>query len=67
VLIREADMKDVTDAVKADLDERTRRGVQEYGVTLGDAGLTEREILQHAYEEALDLAQYLKTRLLALE
>ncbi len=55
---------DVTAAVKADLDARTEKGVREYGQTLGEASLSDREILQHAYEEALDLAQYLKTLLM---
>ena len=58
-------MQDITAAVKADLDARTAQGVKEYGQPLHEAGLSEREILQHAYEEALDLAQYLKCRLLA--
>lgn len=54
----------VTEAVKADLDERTARGVRKYGAPLEKAGVSERELLQHAYEEALDLAQYLKTLLM---
>ena len=58
---------DVTAAVKADLDARTERGIQKYGTKLGSAGLSERAILQHAYEEALDLAQYLKTRLMEID
>jgi len=57
----------VTEAVKADLDARTRKGVKKYGQPLGETKLSDRELLQHAYEEALDLAQYLKTLLMALE
>lgn len=57
-------MDSVTEAVKADLDKRTERGLRKYGTGLGAAGLSERELLQHAYEEALDLAQYLKALLM---
>ena len=59
-------MEDVTAAVKADLEARTAKGVAEYGQALHEAGLSEREILQHAYEEALDLAQYLKYLILTM-
>lgn len=52
----------ITEAVKADLDARTEKGIKEYGRPLskymGEDGL------KHAYEEALDLAQYLKLRLM---
>ena len=50
-------------AVQADLEARSVRGLAKYGVTLGDAPLTERDLIQHAYEEALDLACYLRTLL----
>lgn len=42
-----------------DLIEREQVGVQKYGVTLTDANLSRGELLQHAREEALDLANYL--------
>lgn len=52
----------ITELVKADLDARTEKGIKEYGHPLskymGEDGL------KHAYEEALDLAQYLKLRLM---
>ena len=52
----------ITEAVKTDLDTRTAKGIKEYGRPLskymGEDGL------KHAYEEALDLAQYLKLRLM---
>lgn len=35
-------------------------GMKKYGTTVDDAGLTRSQWLQHAYEEALDLAIYLK-------
>lgn len=35
-------------------------GLDKYGVTLPDAGLTHEQLLQHGREEALDLANYLE-------
>lgn len=43
-----------------DLIDRESMGVSKYGVTVDDAELSQEEWLQHAYEEALDLAIYLK-------
>ena len=43
-----------------DLIEREKMGVEKYGVTVDNANLTEEQWLQHAYEEALDMAVYLK-------
>lgn len=40
-------------------------GLGKYGVTLGDAGLSHAQLLQHALEEALDLSNYLQTALAA--
>jgi hypothetical protein len=57
----------VVEAVCEDLRGRSRLGVQKYGVTLAGAGLPLRASLQHAYEEALDLANYLKTTLMRLD
>lgn len=42
-----------------DLIEREQVGIRKYGVTLTDANLSRNELLQHAREEALDLANYL--------
>lgn len=42
-----------------DLIEREQVGIRKYGVTLTDAKLSRNELLQHAREEALDLANYL--------
>ena len=39
------------------------KGKQEYGVTVDREGYTQREWLQHAYEEVLDTAKYLKRAL----
>lgn len=50
----------VVEAVVADLRARSARGLSKYATTLSDSGLSHREFLQHAYEEALDFANYLK-------
>lgn len=51
--------------VQADLFEREKRGLNKYGTTVDRKDLTEEQWLQHAYEEALDLAVYLKKTILS--
>lgn len=46
--------------VCADIAERQRRGVAKYGTTVKDNPLSLKEWLQHAYEECLDQAVYLR-------
>lgn len=46
--------------VVAELEARELKGLDTYGTTLDRIDLTRSEWLQHAYEEALDLALYLK-------
>jgi len=53
--------------VFSDMVRRQRAGIDEYGQELAEADLSPKEILQHAYEEALDLAIYLKARLMKEE
>lgn len=48
----------ITRAVMEDLASRAKRGIEKYNTTLGENN--HQNMLQHAYEEALDLAQYLK-------
>lgn len=48
----------ITGAVIEDLLSRAIRGKYKYNTTLHDNNI--QNMLQHAYEEALDLAQYLK-------
>ena len=43
-----------------DIATRQAKGVVKYGTTVGENPLPLRQWLQHAYEEALDLAIYLK-------
>lgn len=47
-------------AVRADLERRSYFGIKKYNTTLDRTDLTEIDWLNHAYEEALDLALYLK-------
>jgi len=50
-----------TDKLAAELFARRRMGLNKYGTALADAGLSHRDLLQHAKEEALDFAEYLQT------
>lgn len=50
----------IVSAVIADLQERSAKGVATYGTTLARTDLTREEWTRHAYEEALDLALYLR-------
>ena len=55
---------EVTKAVITDLISRAQRGVEKYNTTLGENN--HQNMLQHAYEEALDMAQYLKKEITTL-
>jgi predicted phage-related endonuclease len=55
---QEREKDSITESVIDDLDKRSARGWVKYKTTLGKNN--HQNMLQHAYEEALDLAQYLK-------
>jgi isopenicillin N synthase-like dioxygenase len=55
---------EVTKNVMLELAERSRKGYKKYGTTLHENN--HQNMLQHAYEEALDLAQYLKKEITTL-
>ena len=55
---------DITWEVMNDLTTRADRGFKKYNTTLGENN--HQNMLQHAYEEALDLAQYLKKEITTL-
>jgi hypothetical protein len=57
----------VVEAVRQDLLERSQVGIRKYGVTLEREDLELKEWLQHAYEETLDQANYLKRAILEIE
>ena len=54
----------VVEANRAELLRRSQVGIRKYGVTLGSLGLSHAALLQHALEESLDLANYLRTLLM---
>lgn len=53
-------------AVCADLQARSQVGIRKYGVTLARPDMTHAQWLQHAYEECLDQANYLKAAILTV-
>ena len=55
---------EITKAVITDLISRAQRGLEKYNTTLGEND--HQNMLQHAYEEALDMAQYLKKEITEL-
>ena len=54
----------ITNLVIKDLSSRAERGYTKYNTTLGENN--HQNMLQHAYEEALDMAQYLKKEIITL-
>jgi hypothetical protein len=57
----------VVEAVRDDLLRRSQFGISKYGVTLDRTDLNLRDWLQHAYEECLDQANYLKRALVEID
>lgn len=57
----------VVEAVREDLLKRSEVGIKKYNVTLDRNDLSLKDWLQHAYEECLDQANYLKKSILQLE
>lgn len=56
----------VVEAVCEDLKKRSEVGLKKYGVSLERKDLTLEQWLEHAYEEALDLANYLKRSIMEI-
>lgn len=56
----------VIEAVREDLKRRSEVGLKKYGVSLERKDLTLDQWLEHAYEETLDLANYLKRSMMEL-
>lgn len=56
----------ITEALVAELRARAKVGLRKYGVSVSDNPLSTAQWLQHAKEEALDLATYLE-RLIEIE
>lgn len=53
-------MSQVTEQVINDIKARELKGLETYGVTMDRDDLTQDQWLQHAYEESLDFAIYLR-------
>jgi hypothetical protein len=53
-------MRDTEQEVCKNILDRQQLGIKKYGRTVAGNPLTERQWIQHAYEEALDMAIYLK-------
>ena len=57
----------IVNSVREDLKQRSQRGIEKYGVTLDRDDLDLKDWLQHAYEETLDKALYLKRAIKELD
>lgn len=57
-------MSQVTQEVINDINARELKGLKTYGTTMDRTDLTQDQWLNHAYEEALDFAIYLKKLLI---
>lgn len=53
-------IEDTESLVCVDIRYRQQLGIRKYGTTVAGNQLSEEQWIQHAYEEALDLAIYLK-------
>lgn len=53
-------MSQVTEQVINDIQQRELKGIETYGTTMDRNDLSQDQWLQHAYEEALDFAIYLR-------
>lgn len=54
-------------AVMTDINRRSEIGIKKYNTTLERTDLELRDWLQHAYEECLDQANYLKRAIMELD
>ena len=57
----------VVRAVRQDLLNRSNAGIDKYGATLDRTDIDLKGWLQHAYEECLDQANYLKRSIIEIE
>jgi len=60
-------MDKIIEAVCEDLKRRSEYGTKKYGTNLERKDLNLREWLNHAYEEALDTANYLKRAIMEID
>ena len=57
----------IVEAVREDLLQRSQVGIKKYNTTLERTDLDLEDWLQHAYEECLDMANYLKRSIIELK
>lgn len=57
----------IVDAVREDLLSRSKLGISKYNTTLDRTDISLKGWLQHAYEECLDQANYLKRSIIEIE
>ena len=57
----------IVEAVRYDLLRRSQIGIEKYGTSLERTDLSLRDWLQHAYEECLDQANYLKRSIMEID
>jgi hypothetical protein len=53
-------LRDTESLVIQNIKDRQQLGLKKYGRTVSGNPLTQRQWIQHAYEEALDMAIYLR-------
>lgn len=61
------ELDSIVEEVRSDLHNRSQRGIEKYNTTLDRNDLDLVDWLQHAYEETLDKALYLKKSIKQLE
>jgi hypothetical protein len=57
----------VVESVREDLLRRSQVGIEKYGTMLDRKDLSQRQWLQHLYEELLDAANYAKRLIMDLD
>lgn len=62
-----SELDPIVEAVRDDLLQRSQVGISKYGVNLARDDLSLRDWLQHAYEETLDQANYLKRAIVEID
>jgi len=66
-MLKSVDVSGTEARVCLDIAKRQQLGIKKYGMTVEGNKLATKEWLQHAYEEALDLAIYLKRTMEEME
>jgi hypothetical protein len=64
---RPAGVDPVVEANRELLHRRSQLGISKYGTTLYEGRYSQRQLLQHALEEALDLANYLQAEIMRID